>query len=215
MEEMKARRTHLSERGRRECAKLEGAEEKLGSFPTEQTTFQNPIGEKKSLAYLGNRRQLCGWCVGGKGHGPHRKEVAILQPKLSVSVIPKLSFLLHTILILQTRPLTFGNVKHLVCINNWPTWALNLFIPFLKPISLSSVCTMPLPRPRNSDFIGNLLIVVELRRNQIERFYVLLFVWFLFLSLSKIHLAKVGRNLPTSFALLLNGSSRLKSPSPR
>lgn len=212
MEDMKARRTHLSERGRRECAKLEGAEEKLGSFPTEQTTFQNPIGEKKSLAYLGNIRQLCGWCVCGKGQGPHRKEVAILQPKLSVSVIPKLPFLLHTILILQTRPLTFGNVKHLVCINNWPIWARN---PFLKPISLSSVCTVPLPRPRNSDFTGNLLIVVELRRNQIERFYVLLFVWFLFLSLSKIHVAKVGRNLPTSFALLLNGFSRLKSPSPR
>ena len=82
MEDMKARRTHLIERGRRECTKLEGAEEKLGSFPAEQTTFQNPIGEKKSLAYLGNIRQLCGWCACGKGQGPHRKEVAILQPKL-------------------------------------------------------------------------------------------------------------------------------------
>lgn len=216
MEDMKARRTHLSERGRRECAKLEGAEEKLGSFPTEQTTFQNPIGEKKSLAYLGNIRQLCGWCVCvGRARG-HTERKWLSYSLNSVGVCnPQTFLLLHTILILQTRPLTFGNVKHLVCVNNWPTWALNLFIPFLKPISLSSVCTMLLPRPRNSDFIGNLLIVVELRRNQIERFYILLFVWFLFLSLSKIHLAKVGRNLPTSFALLLNGFSRLKSPSPR
>lgn len=192
-----------------------GSRGKVGVISNRANNFSKPHRRKEEPGIFGEHKTalwvVCVW----EGPGPHRKEVAILQPKLSVSVIPKLSFLLHTILILQTRPLTFGNVKHLVCINNWPTWARNLFIPFLKPISLSSVCTVPLPRPRNSDFTGNLLIVVELRRNQIERFYVLLFVWFLFLSLSKIHVAKVGRNLPTSFALLLNGFSRLKSPSAR
>lgn len=77
---MKSQKTHLSEGRRRECTKLEGREEKLGSFPTEQTTFQEKRG---SVAYWANLSRPCGWYPCGKGKGPHGKEVTILHLNFS------------------------------------------------------------------------------------------------------------------------------------
>ena len=117
-----------------------------------------------------------GGALVGRGRGHTRKgsdhPTSKLQP-----LIPKLPFQVHTIILL-TRLLTFRNLKHLVCVSNRPTWALNLFIPFPKPISFTSVSIMPLPRLRNLDFIGEISMVAELRRSQIEGFYVLFFSCF-------------------------------------
>ena len=78
---MKSQKTHLSEGRRRECTKLEGREEKLGSFPTQQTTFQEKRG---SVAYWANLERAP-WVVplwegGGATHG---KEVTILHLNFS------------------------------------------------------------------------------------------------------------------------------------
>ena len=45
-------------------------------------------------------------------------------------------------------------------------------------VSFTSVSIMPLPRLRNLDFIGEISMVAELRRSQIEGFYVLFFSCF-------------------------------------
>lgn len=61
-----SRKTHLSE-GRRECTKLGGWEEKWGSFPTEQTTFQEKRG---SVAYWANLKAgPAGGTLAGRGRG--------------------------------------------------------------------------------------------------------------------------------------------------
>ena len=52
-----------------------------------------------------------------EGEGATRKGSDHPTSKLQ-SLIPKLPFQVHTILILLTRHLTFRNLKHLVCISN-------------------------------------------------------------------------------------------------
>lgn len=64
--------------------------------------------------------------------------------------------------------------------SSWPTWDVDLFIPFPKLMPYLSIFTGPPPGWGIWVWSGKMFIVVELRRNLIESVHILLFVFIFF-----------------------------------
>ena len=193
--------------------KMWGCRGKVGVLSNRANNLPKPTMRKEELSVSGEHKEdpVASRTWGGSG-------VTWESLKSTPwSLNPKVSFPLGTILILPRGHLTFRNVKHLVWLptaSNWLPWDLNVFIPFAKLIPFSGVYTLRAAFRGTTVASGEVFFVPELGRNLMENFYVLFLVRFLFLFLSKVDLAGVDRSLPNSYALLLNGFSCPKSPSP-
>lgn len=82
-----------------------------------------------------------------------------------------------------------------------------------SPIPFLSIYAVPLPRLTHLDLVRGAANCCWAKK-EVGRRFLYSFICFSFLILSKIDLAVVSGSLPTLSALLLNGFSGLKSPSP-